>query len=57
MIEYPPKVTENELVKAYFMLASNNNDELSQLIERINENYEYWSDVKYKKLPSSFSAM
>lgn len=55
MIEYPPKVTENELVKAYFMLASNNNDELSQLIERINENYEYWSDVKYKKLPSSFS--
>lgn len=55
MIEYPPKVTENELVKAYFMLVSNNNDELSQLIERINENYEYWSDVKYKKLPSSFS--
>lgn len=55
MIEYPPKVTERELAKAYFMLASSNNNELSQLIERINENYEYWSDVKYKTISSSFS--
>lgn len=55
MIEYPPKVTERELAKAYFTLVSNNNNELSQLIERINENYEYWSDVKYKTIPSSFS--
>lgn len=48
-------MTERELAKAYFMLASSNNNELSQLIERINENYEYWSDVKYKTISSSFS--
>lgn len=55
MIEYPPKVTEKELVRAYFALSSNTDKEIPLLIERINENYEYWSDVKYKKIPSSFS--
>ncbi len=55
MIEYPPKVSEKELFKAYFVLSSNSNREISQLVERINENYEYWSDVKYKTIPASFS--
>lgn len=55
MIEYPPKVTEKELVKAYLSLSSNTNKDISLLIDRINENYEYWSDVKYKPIPSSFS--
>ena len=55
MIEYPPKVSEKEIFKAYFTLSSNNNKDISQLVERINENYEYWSDVKYKTIPDSFS--
>lgn len=55
MIEYSPKVTEKELAKAYLFLYSNTNKDISLLIERINENYEYWNDVKYKTIPSSFS--
>lgn len=37
MIEYPPKVTEKELVRAYFALSSNTDKEIPLLIERINE--------------------
>lgn len=55
MIEFPPKVTEKELVKAYILLSSNSNKDISALVDRINENYEYWNTVKYQKIPSSFS--
>lgn len=55
MIEYPPKVTEKELVKAYLTLSSNTDKDVSLLIERINENYEYWNEVKYKTIPPSLS--
>lgn len=55
MIEYPPKVTDKELIKAYVFLSSNTDNDISLLVERINENYEYWNEVKYKIIPSSFS--
>ena len=55
MIEYPPKVKETELINAYIALSSNTNKDISVLIEQINENYEYWSDVKYKTIPVAFS--
>lgn len=55
MIEYPPKLTEDELVRAYVALSANTDKDVSHLIERINENYEYWNEVKYKTIPPSIS--
>ncbi len=55
MIENPPKLTEKELVEAYIALSSSSNSDVSLLIDRINENYEYWSAVKYKTIPASLS--
>ena len=51
MIEKSPKVDNISLLKAYFRASFKPNDPLLSLAEQINENYEYWSDVKYKQLP------
>ncbi len=50
MIESPPFVTikNKELLNALKLLS---NSEVASMIDRINADYEYWSDVKYKKLP------
>lgn len=55
MIENPPKIKEPDLFRAYILLSKNDNEALTSLVEKINENYDYWDEVKYKKLPISFS--
>ena len=55
MIERPPQLTDKDIAKAYIDLSKKRDDELTSLIEKINERYEYWSDVKYEKTPPSLS--
>lgn len=51
MIEFPPQITEQELRNALFEQSHNSSNELSLLINKINNDYEYWDSVKYKTLP------
>ncbi len=54
-MERAPKFTVKERNKAisnYFKLP----EDVKQLVSRINDDYEYWDKVKYKKLPEGFSA-
>ena len=55
MIERPPQLTDKDIAKAYIDLSKKRDDELTSLIEKINERYEYWSNVKYEKTPPSLS--
>lgn len=56
MIEFPPFVLikDKELLNAVRLLS---NSEVASMIDKINANYEYWSDVKYKKLPQGVTAI
>lgn len=54
MIEQPPIFTPRDLAKVFF---DKRTDEiLTALIDKINEEYEYWDTVKYKKRPESCSS-
>ena len=52
-IETPPRIEPHELLE--FLVAPPTEDIVS-LVDKINEEYEYWDAVKYKKLPKGFSA-
>lgn len=52
MIELPPKIKEEELLEA---LITPSHDDLAVLVDKINEEYEYWDTVKYKKHPKGCS--
>ena len=52
-IETPPRIEPQELLD--FLVAPPTEDIVS-LVDKINEEYEYWDAVKYKKLPKGFSA-
>ncbi|MEG1607105.1 MAG: Fic family protein [Mucinivorans sp.] len=53
MVETPPSVD----FKQYFKLALEPmSQEVASLVDKINDKYEYWSDVKYEKLPEGTSA-
>ena len=49
MIENPPLIEEEALFDAYMLLSKNENAEITSLIDKIKDNYEYWNDIKYKK--------
>lgn len=55
MIETPPKIKDSDLFKAYILLSNKDNEAVTSLVEKMNENYDYWDEVKYKKNPESFS--
>jgi Fic family protein len=52
MIERPPKIHINEFYK---VLKAKPDEALISLIDKINEKYEYWSDIKYKNPPIGMS--
>lgn len=56
MVESPPKIKEDAVIRAYFSLYASKNSPLFLLVEECNVNYDYWSDVKYKKRPDGISA-
>lgn len=52
-IEKAPKTDQEELLKA--MLATPN-EHIASMVDSINDNFEYWDTVKYKKCPKDCSA-
>lgn len=52
MIELPPKINSKAIHSA---LLRSNKTEISMLVDQINDNYEYWDKVKYKKLPAGYT--
>lgn len=56
MIEQPPLFSQQELAKVLFDKSQKNNEPLKALIDKINEEYEYWDSVKYKIIPDGCSS-
>lgn len=55
MVEKAPKIKVEELMKA--LLTTRERDEdVTRLVDEINDGYAYWDTVKYKKLPSGMTA-
>jgi len=54
MIEKAPRVTDKELQEA--MLVGAADSPVAHLVEKINDGYEYWDTVKYKKCPDGWDA-
>ena len=56
MIEKAPKLTQKDLVRYYTNKGYSNDSAVNVVIDKVNENYEYWDTVKYKKCPDYCSA-
>lgn len=52
MIEQPPQIKEPSLQKALEIVRR---DDARQLLSEANDNYWYWSDVKYKSRPNDIN--
>ena len=52
MIESPPKLDKRTISKIALIM---DNPEVEKLIGEINQDYLYWSDVKYKSAKQVFS--
>lgn len=52
-IENPPKVERHELLES---LTTPLNEDIASVVDRINEEYEYWDTIKYKRCPKGCSA-
>ena len=55
MIERPPRITNQQLAKALLDKNKESNKERQTLLDKINDGYEYWDTVKYKKLTSGIT--
>ncbi len=54
MIERPPVLDERHYFKP--LIKMQREDKLAEVVENINNKYEYWSDVKYTPLPEGVSS-
>ena len=52
MIEQPPKIDKKTLVNALLKGIDHN---IMPVVDKANDDYEYWDKVKYKKLPEGFT--
>ena len=52
MIELPPKIDRKTLVNALLKGIAPN---IMPVVDKVNADYEYWDEVKYKKLPEGFT--
>ena len=52
MIESPPSIEKKFYIKA---LMGETPEEANDLVDKINEKYEYWDKVKYKPLPQGYT--
>lgn len=52
MIELPPEYDRKTLVKA---LLNGIDPNIVSVVDKINDEYEYWDKVKYKKLPEGYT--
>lgn len=55
-MEQPPKVDNKELIKALVSLRSLPG-QMAALVQTINENYDYWSKVRYEILPQGYTPL
>jgi len=53
MIESPPKIRKEDLDKA---IRLSGDAKIGDLINEINRQYQYWTEIKYRPLPGSVSA-
>lgn len=53
MIEFPPQISQEEYLK---VLLTDPLEKLKAIIEKNNDKYSYWSDVKYQKAPEGISS-
>lgn len=53
MIEKAPICTEQDLADILFGKYRKADEKLTAIIEKINDEYEYWDKVKYKNIPES----
>ena len=53
LLESPPKIKEEVMVD---VLRTQPSEDIAALVDKINEGYEYWDAVKYKKRPQNCSA-
>ena len=53
MIEKAPICTEQDLANVLFDKSKRPDEKLTAIIEKINDEYEYWDKVKYKNIPES----
>lgn len=51
MIERPPRITDKDLAAVMLAHSKRADEKLNALIDKINDDYEYWDTVKYKKRP------
>lgn len=56
MIERPPHFADAELLRVAMEMLLMPDEKIDALVDKINEGYEYWDTVKYKKLPEGCSA-
>ncbi len=54
MIESPPKLEIKNYIK--YLLKLQKGDAISSVVDSINNEYKYWSDVKYVNLPEGISS-
>lgn len=52
IIERTPEINEEELFKA---IISPQNRQIEEIVERINDSFDYWDSVKYKKCPVGYT--
>ena len=52
-MEKVPAINQEMLIKAFELYS---NEEIKKAAEKINDEYLYWSDAKYKPLPQNLSA-
>ena len=52
-IENPPKIDNKKILDS---LVNPPSEEIAVLIDKLNEDYEYWDSIKYKKRPKGCSA-
>ena len=51
MIEFPPQISQEEYLK---VLLTDPLEKLKAIIEKNNDKYSYWSDVKYQRLLKAY---
>jgi Fic family protein len=56
MLENAPQLSQNDLSRLILNKEYKENSDMNILIDKINEGYEYWDTVKYKKCPSGYSS-
>jgi len=56
MLENAPQLTQNDLYRLILSKEYKENSDMNILIDKINEGYEYWDTVKYKKCPKGYSS-